>query len=484
MPDTTQEVKRLKSNAGFMSLFFERLRSAYQSGLQHGGTRDMYNTFGWKRSLEFADFAAKYDRQDIAGRVVDSYPDACWSDPPRVEGGDTFNKAWQALTGDDSQVPVFAALSDLDKLSRLGRYAIMIIGYDDGTNLAQPVPVSTRERKLVYLQPYAEDVVQIKEYETRQNNPRFGMPTIYTIMPGAIPVGEGPKTPLPGTQNMSPTSFDVHASRVLHVADGIRGSRVFGRSCLEPIYNILDDLLKVTGGASETFWLTGNRGLHVDIDKDMTLAAEAEDDLAAEIEEYESQLRRIIRTRGVKINSLGSEVADPRGVFDVLLSLLSARTGIPKRILAGSEAGQLASSQDRAEWACRVGERTSRHTEPYIFKPFLFSLIGSNVLPKPEGLNIDWADPYKQSPLERSQTSAQMARSVANLAKALVQPVPVGDGTANVAPLLSIDEARAVISFGKHQPKFDKPAQNPAPPAQPGGSDNPSEDDGHPTDGG
>src|SRR5690606_16993532 len=100
-------------------------------------------------------------------------------------------------------------------------------------------------------------------------------------------------------------SFDVHWTRVLHVAEGTLESNVFGASRLEASFNTLDDIWKVSGGAAETYWLAGNRGMHVDIDKEMTLDDKDADNLSDELEEYQHELRRIIRTQGVSIKELG-----------------------------------------------------------------------------------------------------------------------------------------------------------------------------------
>src|SRR5690606_33041328 len=128
-------------------------------------------------------------------------------------------------------------------------------------------------------------------------------------------------------------SFLVHASRVVHIAENCLENNVFGSPRIERVYNLLDDLLKVVGGSAETYWLTGNRGIHIDIDKDMEMDPTDEKNLTDEVEEYQHQQRRFIRTRGGKVTNLGTDVADPTGVFNVLIAMLSGATGIPKRIL-------------------------------------------------------------------------------------------------------------------------------------------------------
>ncbi len=505
-----------------------RLQLAWAAGMQAEGARNMYKVFGWKQQPEHKDYVAKYLKQDITQRVIQAPVNALWADPPMVTGDTAFQKAWDDLL---AQHAVFSELQRVDILSGLGRFAVMLIGLDDGQKLDTKVSKGTN-RKVIYLQPYAEGSVDIKTYDRNQASPRFGLPEVYTITPGAFEAG------LVGSQKVTPTidgvasSFEVHYSRLLHIAEGALESKVFGHSRLEAVYNVLDDILKVTGGSAEMFWLSANRGLHIDVDKDMDLKKDDAENLSDEIDEYEDQLRRVIRTRGVKINSLGSEVADPRGTFDVQMSLLASATGIPKRVLAGSEAGQLASQQDRANWAIRVEERIKNHGQPTVLIPFLRLLIDVGVLPAPQSMMIEWPDAFKMNPLERAQTSAQMARSAANLSKTLqtvqniniagaeaaratfeatsggggfmgnakTDPVPAKTGApkpadgqvATAAPepgygsptkdpaeappgmiarpplvpkfeplvLLTEDECRKIIGFGKHMPVFDSKADS------------------------
>src|SRR5690606_38139347 len=101
------------------------------------------------------------------------------------------------------------------------------------------------------------------------------------------------------------------------------------------------DLEKIIGGSAETFWLVANRGIHANVDKEMDLDENDAAALSEEIDEYLHDLRRVIRTRGVDINSLGSSTVDPEGVFAPLMSIIAGTTGIPKRILMGAEIGQL-----------------------------------------------------------------------------------------------------------------------------------------------
>ena len=399
-------------------------------------TRNLYNVFGYSMLLKHEDFVLKYTRQDIASRVIDAPVDATWTEPPEVEGGEAFNKAWGELVKTQH---IFAYLRKTDIFAGLGQYAIMIVGFDDGRALDTPVNKG-RSNKVIYFQPYLEGSVSITEYDENTSSPRFGQPIMYEVEPGTLKL----------TSSIATThtvlvrkKFKVHYSRVLHLADRTLENNTFGTSRLEPVFNVLDDILKVAGGSAETYWLAGNRGLQVDVDKDMDLAPDDASDLEDEIEEYQHQLRRVIRTRGVTIKNLGSDVADPRGAFNVSMALLASATKIPQRILMGAEAGQLASQQDRANWAISVAERIANYAQPFVLIPFIQLLTNANALPQVINLTIKWPEAFKMNPLERAQTSAQQARSLVNTARAMQVAQEI------MVDLVSVEEAREMVAPGK-----------------------------------
>jgi hypothetical protein len=496
---------------GTRSAWWRRMIGVLSGGTTFDGARDLYKAFGYKQTPVFEDFLFKYVRQDIAKRVIDAPVKATWGDPPIIEADDPFTLAWQDLT---ARIQVWHEMMRLDRLAGLGQYAVMIIGCNDGRPLSQPlIPatdgrVNPALRQITYLQSYSEKSTEVIEYDTNSQSPRFGLPSLYEIQPQDTDAGQLQTRTTSTSQRMRSVKrdpFQVHWSRVLHVADNTLENDVYGSSRLESVYNLLDDLIKVVGGSAETYWLTANRGLHIDVDKELDLKQDDAKDLTDEVTEYEHGLRRFIRTRGVKINNLGSDLADPWNNVDVIISLIASATGIPKRVLMGSEAGQLASTQDRANWAERISERQADFAQPVMLIPFIMRCIEMGVLPQPVSLQITWPEAFKMSPLERAQTAAQMARSAANLQKVLSEPIgseaveEVEDvpavqgqdatpdtqqvdavtgqtttvpGTPAVAavpgfkrtrtfirggqPIVTLEEARAIIGHGKRVPIFDE----------------------------
>lgn len=439
----------MADSATILGQLFQRAK-LWMAGLQFGGRRDLYQLFGYQRNPLHLDYVARYLRQDIAKRVIDAPVLATWADPPIIDGGDAFNTAW-AQVSEDLELKIWQKIIRVDKLAGLGAYSGMVIGFDDGAvDLSRPV---TKASKVIYLQPYAQAAINVKAFDTNPNSPRYGLPVVYTITPGrfSADVRVGNITGVYTSEQGRPP-FAVHYTRFLHAAEGLLEDNVYGRSRMEVVINLLDDLLKVAGGSAETFWMVANRGMQVDVDKDMDLDETAAASLTSEIEEYQHELRRFIRTRGVKINPLGADQVDPRGVFDVLLSLVAAATGIPKLVLIGSSTGTLSSQQDRGNWSDRISERVQEYAEPLLIQ-FIALLINAKVLPDPQSFSIDWPEAFKMNPLERAQTSAQMARSAANLTKTMT--LLQTDASTPQQPLFSRDEMRRIVGFGKRMPVFD-----------------------------
>ena len=420
----------------------ERFRGFAQAlGLTFGGERDLYAVFGYKRVLHYQDYLGKYRRQDIATRLVDAEPRALWSNPPIMVADGTLPEVWSNLISGFNLYEVFERL---DRIVGLGRYAILVVGLDDGSDLATPVN-DALGKQVLYLQPYSEEAAVIDALEESPSDPRFGLPKMYEISPNKSGQNNQGIAGVSG-QFLSMPAFKVHHSRVLHIAEGGLEDLIYGVPRMEKVYNLLDDLIKVVGGSSETFWLTANRGLQIDIDKDMDLKAADADALSDEVDEYYHNLRRVIRTRGVQINTLGSDVPNPQSNFSVLISLISAATGIPQRILMGTEAGQLSSEQDRANWAVRIEGRRSLYGEPIMLNPLVRLLVAAGVVEAPSSLTWKWPEAFRMSPLERAQASAQKARTLANVAKALSDPA---------SSPIDRDEGRHIIGLDDTTPIFD-----------------------------
>jgi hypothetical protein len=289
---------------------------------------------------------------------------------------------------------------------------------------------------LVFLQVYGYGETQVTRLVSDPSDPDFGKPEIYRIQQ-KIETGTAALT----------EHFSVHKSRIVHVTDTVLQSEILGIPLCERLHNDLLDLMKTTGGAAEMMWLAANKGLQIDVDKEMDFSESDADKLREEVDNYVHNLSRVLRTRGVSINDIGSDNINPQPVFNVIVSQISATTGIPQRIFIGSEAGKLASEQDRANWAARINDRRIMHSEPRVFRPLISKLQAAGAVPA-GAYWLSWPDPFRLNPLEVAQTAAQMARSAVNVARA-VREVPqiMTKAEARAVVLATGDIARYVMLF-------------------------------------
>ena len=431
--ETTTSTAPKKSGVGVMralGALVERFKLATLTGLQFDGERDLYAVFGYKKVLSDHNFLDKYCRQDIASRIVDAPPGATWSNPPHMKDKEApLSKAWETLVEDSK---LWTVMYQADRLARLGYYSIVMFGFDDSTSI-ESAPSNVKE--LLYARAIGSRLITEIKLNDDTKSSEFGRPASYKIQ-FADTVNS--QAAISTTKIVESQNKLIHSGRTIHVVDNPLEDPIVGVPIMQKVYNLLDDLLKVAGGTAETYWLTSNRGMQADIDKDMDLDTEDSDALSDEIEEYQHELRRIIRTRGVKLTPLGAKAPSPQQTFDMIMALISGTTGIPRRILLGSEAGQLASEQDRANWAERIGERRALFAEPMLLNPMVTKFQTAGLLPEGEW-EWEWPSAFILSPLEGSMVMAQTARAIGNISRQT--------GNKNTMQLTSREEARDIIGL-------------------------------------
>lgn len=374
-----------------MKFNFTIMRNALAAwlGMTHDGQRDLYKVFGYPRTLFVENLYALYRRDGIAYRIIDSYAAATWSDIPLVrdEKGNSSekkdntgkkNKDYSPFVEDVERLfdefNVMDYFERADRMSRIGRYGCLLLGFEGESDLTKPVE---GKPKLRYLAAYNELSCKVLEWGSDPGNERFGMPILYEVNVS--------KDVAFGDKALPMQSFRVHWTRMIHMSESLDQDETYGIPALEPVYNSLIDLQKVVGGSSECFWLNANRGIHFNIDGEHSLTDDEVDDAKKQAEEFAHQLRRNVVTQGVTATTLGSDVADVEPSKDAILQLISGSTGIPLRILTGSEAGQLASSQDENNWSDRIGERRRQYAGTKILKPFIQKMIDTGNLVTPKG---------------------------------------------------------------------------------------------------
>ena len=355
----------------------------------HNSTRDLGKVFGYETDPTIAEYRVRFDRQNVAKRVVKAYPDACWSKAPIISDDTetTVESTFElAVTELSKSLKLVSYIQKTDILSRLGQFALIFIGVKDGLDTDTPME-STKltTDSILYLKPYSQANAGIKEYDVDPASPRFGLPLLYTLYTGGF---EGTSTITPVRRGLT-----AHWTRVIHIAEGALENDIVGEPVLEPILDLLHDLLKITGGSAESFWLNSRGGLSLNAPagSNFKIDQETQKELMTS---YTNNQTRLLTTQGMDVKTLNYTIADPRSNFDMIMTLIATTTGIPKRILMGAEQGELASSQDEKNWFEKVRTRQETYCEPGIVRPLIDWFIQSGVLPKPHNdtYEVTWHD--------------------------------------------------------------------------------------------
>lgn len=383
------------------SAIVSRVNLMSRLGQQYDGDRDIYQALGYPLTLTYSDYAAKYDRQDAAKAIIDRPVNGTWQGGVSVvETTDaeetSFEKDWKEL---DNKLKFSSKFRRLDKLTGIGHYGVMLLGLDDVGNkddLKKPV---LGKRKLLYVKPLGEGSAQVKTWENNTKDERYGLPKFYSL------------TIVKDSNNS--TTIEVHWSRVVHVTDDLLESESEGTPRYKALFNRLMDLEKLVGGSAEMFWRGARPGYQGKVEKDYQMTDETKTDLKDQVDEFEHNLRRIMINEGVDLKALQSQVSDPKNHADIQYQAISMVTGIPKRILTGSEVGELASGQDRVNWLTYLQGRRDNFAEPEIVRPFVDRLISYGILSKPqESYNVVWSDLFAPSEKDKAEVGEIRAKAL------------------------------------------------------------------------
>ncbi len=432
-----------------------RARMANTGGRTFAGARDLYQTCGYQRELQPQDYRSRYRRNAVAGRIVDIKPQDTWRggfvlvDNPDIDEDTPFEKEWAALS---LRLKIPTILQRCDRLAGLGRYAIVLIGAPG--EMDTPLE-RVNAKDIKYLRVYAEDDAPIKEFDIDPKSPRFGEPIFYEVR-RTNPQGRSSS----GSQLVGKK---VHFSRVVHFADDVLDDLVYGQPRLERVWNLLDDLEKVTGGGAEAFWMRANQGMHVDIDASLNPTPEELDAMKADVAAYRHRLERVIRTRGATIKTLGSDTADIKGPSNALMELISTGTGIPTRKLMGSEQGKLAADQDSVSYYRMIEARRVDTAEAQLLRPFVDRLIALGALRKPR--NDEFEARWSQIKTRDDDEKAALAGKWAGLnvnGREVVTVDEIREYCLDLDPLEEVDPDEGDDNDDDEDPRPDPSARNAA----------------------
>lgn len=385
------------------------------SSVYFNGDRNIYDAVGYPVNITIQQYIDRYKRQDIAERLVNAKPDETWRKQPRILDGSTkddakddteFVKAWERLSDfaslerdllSDSR-SFWHYFREADRMAQLAGWSVLVLGIGDG-NLEAPLPKGT-SKPLAYLSVYCgddkakiEDAYIVKDH----HNKRFGLPEYYSI---DFSDGFGTRK--------------VHYSRVIHVSET---DDLFGTPELQSVYNRLIDIEKVLAASGESGWRMANRKIIISTRDGYSLGETTVPE--THVKELMHDLRDVVGLDGMDVQVIDGQIVDPTSLININLDIIAGSKAIPKRILLGSERGELASSQDETNWYNRIDERRQNLAEPVILRPFIYRLIYTGILPMPSSgsIYIDWPSLYEMDDREQAEVTKLYSETFGNLSK-------------------------------------------------------------------
>jgi len=365
----TDEVKQLMVKASSLqSQLSNRFASSNESTL--------YQALDYPSNITYDDYRQRYKRQDIANRVVSAPVQATWSTEPYVSETaaeeTAFEREYEEFADSTN---LYLYLRKVDLLASLGRFAVLFLGLDDS---AENVSMQAENVKSVnYLSAIPENRVTINLWDIDPKSPRFGLPLVYQIQ---FNVGEA-----------NTSTRQVHWSRVIHVAENTLESEVYGIPFLEPIYNRLLGLDKLCGGSPEMYWRGARPGYTAQALQDSIVNQSQLNSIKTELTNYINDMQRFLFVEGVDIKPLAPQVVSPSDHVEVQLQMIAAATGMPIRMLTGSERGELASTQDERAWLKLIEQRREAVAKEIILVPLIDRLISLDIIAEPNSdYTVTW----------------------------------------------------------------------------------------------
>jgi hypothetical protein len=458
----------VRPELALLSEIVDRLAFAQTHGLQYGGDRDIYRVAGYPKDLRWNNYAGMYERDPVAGRVVDMIAETTWRKPPLIsepdkEDGTEFTEAWEAMA---KRLGIWQKFEAADKLARIGQYSVILLGYQGGDDRALPMPPlrMSDPEDLLYVSLYSERLAQIDRWVTDPASERYGQPETYKIdLAGNVPTFRS--TSRTGTAQ-------VHATRVIHVAEDPLDDPVFGKPALRRIYNPLVDLQKISASSGEAFWQRVAGVLQAKLDPAVRWTPAQLEALDENLQEIYHELRKTFFIQGGELTRVGDSEPDPTGAALLAMKLISAGSGIPLRLLFGSETGERSSTEDQKTFLGMIADRQTTHAEPVILRRFIDRQIEFGVLPRPTTGDYDvvWPPLFSEPEKDISEANLNRARTAKELAGIMGDPMV----------LVEIDEERNVWLLPRAEGE-PSPFEGLEPPPLPlpgvGGGDEPEEEE-------
>ncbi|MDW9891145.1 DUF1073 domain-containing protein [Sinorhizobium meliloti] len=373
-----------------------------------------YKDFGYPETLNFSQLYAMYTRNGIAQAGVNKTVLKTWQDNPFLlekerDGSEVGQSDETTLEKQIRQrfddLRLWPKLSEADGMSLVGAYSGVILRFADSKLFEEPVDrVPGGLDGLVEVIPAWEGQLTVSQWDTDERSESYGQPKMFQFNESAV------------DSKQQPRSFVVHPDRVIVWS---KNGTVHGKSILEPGYNDLLTLEKVSGAGGEGFWKNAKSAPVLEVDPEAKLTEMARmmgvpldeliDKMNDQVEDWQKGFDKLLMVQGMEAKTLGITLPSPEHFFAIALQSFAASINMPVKILVGMQTGERASKEDADEWALTNMSRRNNYVIPNI-RALIQRLVRVGILPKRDWF-VDWTDLTESSMSEKIERASKMAET-------------------------------------------------------------------------
>ena len=366
--------------------------SAMFPGYFQNAKHDHNKDFGYPDHVDFDAAYQRYLRNGIAFAGIEQTILKTWQDNPELwenkDAKETYGESEIRQKFDDLRL--WQKLAEADRRSMVGGYSGLILRYADDKRFLEPVDtVPGGLDGLVDVIPAWAGQLTVSSWDTDEMSPTYGEPTMFGFNESAV--GDN------SDRQAKNRSFELHPDRVLIWS---KDGTVHNHSILEPGFNNLIDMEKISGAGGEGFWKNAKSAPIMETDADVSIADMAKgmgvgvdemaDKMNEQVEDFNKGFDAMLMLQGMKAKTLGVTLPQPEEFFNVALQGFAASIGIPLKVLVGSQSGERASTEDADEWS-----RTNMARRTNTARPTIMALVKKletvRVLPEQDWY-IYWSD--------------------------------------------------------------------------------------------
>lgn len=396
------------------------LHSIFGGSIGANVKHDHYFDFGYPELLQFDDFLKMYERNGMASAAVSKTVQKTWESVPSLLEQERDGSQVGAAKETDLEKQVrtrfydlrlWAHLSEVDARSLVGAYAGLILRFADSKRFNEPVDkVPGGLLGLVEVIPAWQGQLTVSEWDTDQESEAYGSPKMYQFDESSV----GDKT--------QPRQLQIHPDRIIIWS---KDGTLNGTSALQPGYNDLLTLEKVSGAGGEGFWKNAKSAPVFEMNPDAKLeqlmrglgaktAEEVFDKMTDQVADWQKGFDQLLVLQGMQAKTLPITMPSPEHFFAIALQSYAASWSIPLKILVGSQTGERASTEDAAEWSRTIMSRRAMQTVPNI-KVLIDRLERVGVLPEKDWY-VDQDDLTEASMDQKMERASKMTEIDSKLA--------------------------------------------------------------------